>query len=73
VQRILRARIRRTSRGELIEPLEADIDYYHDRGSLLRAKLYPQGLRADARLQELEASLESARRRLREERSRAEP
>lgn len=58
---------------QLIAQLEADVDYYHDRISLLRSKLYRWGMGPTTRLQELEASLDSARTRLREERSRPEP
>lgn len=60
-----------TSRG-LIEQLRAEIDDYRDQVALLRAKRYRWGLGSNARLRELEAALERARRRLREERLRAE-
>lgn len=52
-----------------IEQLQADVDYYHDRAALLRAKLYRWGLGTNAQLQELERELELAQQRLREERS----
>jgi prefoldin subunit 5 len=55
-----------------IEELQAEIDYYHDRVALLRAKLYRWGEGSTARLRQLEASLETARQRMREARSRGE-
>jgi hypothetical protein len=53
-----------------IELLQADARYYHDRVSLLRAKLYRWGLGSNAKLRELERSLERAEQRLRDQRSR---
>jgi hypothetical protein len=55
-----------------IEQLQAEVDYYRDRRALLRAKLYRWGLGTNARLQEFERQLETARHRLREARARAE-
>ena len=52
-----------SSGGEL-ELLLADVHYYHDRLSLLRAKRYRWGLGSDARSRELERSLELAEQRL---------
>lgn len=46
------------------EQLRADVDYYHDRVALLRAKLYRRGVGTNDRLQELQRELESAERRL---------
>ncbi len=54
-----------SSSGEL-ESLRSDVRYYHDRLSLLRAKLYRWGLGSNARSRELERSLELAERRLRD-------
>ncbi len=58
-----------SSGGEL-ELLLADVHYYHDRLSLLRAKRYRWGLGSDARSRELERNLELAEQRLGEYRSR---
>jgi hypothetical protein len=57
------------SSRRLITELQADLDYYRDRAALLRAKRYRWGLGSNVRLEKLEASLERARRRLRDERS----
>lgn len=46
--------------------LEAEVHYYRDRLSLLRAKRYRWGLGSNARSQELERRLELAEQRLRE-------
>lgn len=56
-----------SSRGE-IEQLQADVDYYHDRVALLRAKQYRWGLASSARLQALERELERAQERVRDAR-----
>lgn len=53
-----------SSRAE-IEQLQAEVDYYHDRVALLRAKLYRWGLAPDARLEQLERELERAEQRVR--------
>lgn len=53
-----------------IELLHAEACYYRDRVSLLRAKQYRWGLGANAKLRELERSLERAEQRLREQRMR---
>lgn len=53
-----------------VEQLQAEVDYYHDRVALLRAKLYRWGLGNNARLQEFERELEHARQRLRDARAR---
>jgi uncharacterized protein involved in exopolysaccharide biosynthesis len=50
-----------------IEELRAEVDYYHDRVALLRAKLYRWGEGSNPRLRRLEADLEGARQRLRDE------
>ena len=60
------------SRNE-IDQLRAEADYYHDRVTLLRAKLYRWGLGTNPRLQELERALERAQQRLREARVRKAP
>jgi hypothetical protein len=54
-----------------VEQLQADVDYYRDRVSLLRARLYRWGLGRNARLRELERELEHAEQRLRDGRGRA--
>jgi hypothetical protein len=54
----------------MIEQLQAEVRYYHDRVALLRAKLYRWGQGSTPRLQELERKLERAQQRLRDERSR---
>jgi hypothetical protein len=54
-----------------IEQLQADVSFYRDRVSLLRAKLYRWGVGSNARLQELERELERAEERLQNERLRA--
>jgi hypothetical protein len=46
------------------EMLEADVRYYRERLSLLRAKLYRQGSGSSSRLRELERELELAEQRL---------
>jgi hypothetical protein len=51
------------------DELEAEVDYYRDRVALLRAKLYRQGIGTNARLQDLERSLEGAQGRLRRARA----
>jgi hypothetical protein len=61
-----------SSPGE-IEHLQAEVDYYHDRVALLRAKLYRWGLDSNARLQALEQALDDAQQDLRNARLRAEP
>jgi hypothetical protein len=61
------------SSGSDLEQLQADVSFYHDRVSLLRAKLYRWGVGSNARLQELERELERAEERLRHERLRASP
>jgi hypothetical protein len=48
-----------------IDQLQAEADYYRDRVSLMRAKLYRLGLGANPRLQALERDLERAQARLR--------
>jgi hypothetical protein len=53
-----------------IELLQADARYYRDRIALRRAKLYRSGTGSDARLEQLERSLERAEQRLREHRRR---
>jgi hypothetical protein len=57
------------STGHRIEELEAEVNHYHDRVALLRARLYRRGIGSNDRLQELERSLDRARRRLREART----
>ena len=59
-----------SSRGE-IEQLQAEVDYYHDRVALLRAKLYRWGLGSNVRLRTLERALENAHTHLRDARLRA--
>lgn len=54
-----------SSSGEL-ELLRADVRYYRDRLSLLRAKRYRWGLGSNARSRELERILKLAERRLRD-------
>lgn len=54
-----------------VEQLQAEVSYYRDRTSLLRAKLYRGGLGTSARLEELERELARAEQRLRTERVRA--
>lgn len=49
-----------------VKDLKAAADYYRDRVSLRRAKLYRWGLGSDARLQALERQLQRAQRRLRD-------
>lgn len=49
-----------------LELLQADVRYYHDRLSLLRAKLYRWGLGSSARSRALEGRLEAAEQRLRD-------
>jgi hypothetical protein len=61
------------SSGSEIESLKADARYYHDRVSLLRAKLYRWGLGSNARLEDLERKLERAEKRVQDERARATP
>jgi hypothetical protein len=61
------------SSGNEIEALQADARYYHDRVSLLRAKLYRWGLGSNARLEDLERKLERAEKRVQDERARATP
>ena len=56
------------SSGGEIEQLQADVDYYHDRVALLRAKRYRWGLGRNARLEELERDLERAEQCLRDAR-----
>lgn len=56
-----------------LELLQADVHYYHDRLSLLRAKLYRWGLGSSDRSRALERRLEAAERRLRDHRSRERP
>ncbi|MDQ6607637.1 MAG: hypothetical protein M3Z06_13965 [Actinomycetota bacterium] len=53
-----------------IEQLEAETQYYRDRVSVLRARLYGRGTATSARLEELERGLERAEVRLRERRRR---
>ena len=60
------------SANHRIEELEAEVNHYHDRVALLRARLYRRGIGSNDRLQELERSLDRARRRLREARSTAD-
>jgi hypothetical protein len=57
-----------TSQAE-IEQLQAEVDYYHDRVALLRAKRYRWGLASNARLQALEGALARARTHLRDARA----
>ena len=59
-----------SSRAQIAQ-LQADVDYYHDRVALMRAKLYRWGLPSDARLQALERALEQAKAHLRNARPRA--
>lgn len=54
-----------------VEQLQAEVSYYRDRTSLLRAKLYRGGLGTSARLEELERELARAEQRLRTARVRA--
>jgi hypothetical protein len=61
------------SATKTIEQLQSDVDYYHDRVALLRARLYRWGLGSSARPQSLEREPERARRRLRDARLRAKP
>jgi hypothetical protein len=56
-----------------IDQLRAEADCYRDRVALLRAKLYRWGLATNARLQELERTLELALQRLRAAPLRAKP
>ena len=49
MQRLLRAGVRRVSSTKTIAQLQAEADDYHDRGALLRAKLYRWGLGSNAR------------------------
>ena len=56
-----------SSLGE-IEQLQAEVDYYHDRVALLRAKRYRWGLAANARLEDFERELARAEQRLRDAR-----
>ncbi len=56
-----------------IQDLEAEVYYYRDRVALLRARLYRRGIGSTDRLLELQRSLESAQRRLREARDRRSP
>jgi hypothetical protein len=53
------------SSGNEIELLQAEARYYRDRVALRRAKLYRSGIGSDARLEQLERSLEQAEQRLR--------
>jgi hypothetical protein len=59
------------SSRDKIEQLQADVDYYHDRVALLRAKQYRWGLPSDEHLQALERALEQAKTHLRDARVRA--
>jgi hypothetical protein len=61
-----------SSRGEIAQ-LHAEVDYYHDRVALLRAKLYRWGLGSNVRLQALERALDHAQTRLRDARLRGKP
>ena len=57
--------------SDLVEQLQAEVNYYRDRAALLRAKRYRWGLGPNARLQELERELARAQQRLRTARDRA--
>ena len=57
----------------LNEQLQAEVDYYHDRVALLRAKQYRWGLGTSIRLRELERELEHAEQRLHDARVRGNP
>ena len=59
---VLGARVRRVSSRNKIEQLQAEVDYYHDRVALLRAKLYRWGVASNARSEELERELGRAGR-----------
>jgi hypothetical protein len=60
------------STSHRIEELQAEVNHYHDRVALLRARLYRRGIGSNDRLQELERSLDRAQRRLREARAPAD-
>jgi hypothetical protein len=60
------------SASHRIEELQAEVNHYHDRVALLRARLYRRGIGYNDRLQDLERSLDRARKRLREARSTAD-
>ena len=60
------------SASHRIEELQAEVNHYHDRVALLRARLYRRGIGSNDRLQELERSLDRAQRRLREARATAD-
>jgi hypothetical protein len=62
------ARIRQI-RLHQIDDLHAEVNQYRDSVALLRVRLYRRGIRSNKRLEELQARLESARRRLREARA----
>ena len=57
----------------LNKQLQAEVDYYHDRVALLRAKRYRWGLGTNTELRELERELECAEQRLHDARVRAKP
>ena len=56
------------SSANQLEQLMAEVRHYRERMSLLRARVYSGKPSSDARLRELERSLQSAERRLREAR-----
>jgi hypothetical protein len=53
------------SASDQIHQLQAEADYYRDRVSLMRAKLYRLGLGSTPRLHALERDLQRAQERLR--------
>ena len=59
------------SASHQIDHLQAEADYYRDRVSLMRAKLYRLGVGSTPRLQALERDLQRAQQRLRHAQLRA--
>ena len=61
------------SASDHIHQLQAEADYYRDRVSLMRAKLYRLGLGSTPRLQALERDLQRAQERLRHAQLQSQP
>jgi hypothetical protein len=61
------------SSGNELELAQADVNYYHDRVALLRAKLYRWGYGASPRLLQLERELRRSEQRLLKVRSQQTP